>query len=60
MPEEKLSTETDHVALIAYYEEREVRTCCGDFYYDYSISFDDLFRFVEHIKEMEKKFNGRN
>lgn len=44
----------DSILLMANFVDRTVRTNCGDFYYDYEIPFDDLFRFVDHIKKMEK------
>lgn len=44
------------ILLVANFEDREVSTNCGDFYYDYSIPFDDLFKFVEQIKEMDKDY----
>lgn len=45
----------DSFLLVANLADRTVRTNCGDFYYDYEIPFDDLYKFVDYIKKMEKK-----
>ena len=41
--------------LLIDFESREVTTNCGDFYYDYSFSFDDIIKVAEYIKEEERK-----
>ena len=41
--------------LVADFDRKVVRTNCGDFYLDYEISFDDLFKFVDYIKKCEKE-----
>lgn len=46
------------IYLTADFKNRTVRTNCGDFYYDYDIDFDGLFRFVEQVKQMDKEING--
>ena len=44
--------------LVADFDRKVVSTNCGDFYLDYEISFDDLFKYVDFLKqylsEMEK------
>ena len=39
--------------LLIDFDKREVSTNCGDFYYDYSISFDDFIKVAEFIKAKE-------
>ena len=41
-------------ALKADFDKKEVTTNCGDFYYDYSINFDDFLKFAKHIEERLK------
>ena len=54
MKELRLKDE-DTYLLVADFKEKEVRTNCGDFYYDYSISFDDFIKFAHFIEnEMER------
>lgn len=48
----KLKVDGDYL-LIADFKERTVRTVCGDFYYDYDISFDDFFRFAKQIEAID-------
>lgn len=47
--------EMDDDLLIADFKKRVVSTNCGDFYLDYEISFDDLFKFVDYIKKCERE-----
>lgn len=47
--------EFESYLLLADFKEREVRTNCGDFYYDYSISFDDFIKFAHLIENQERK-----
>lgn len=49
----------DCYLLIADFENREVRTNCGDFYYDYGIGFDDFVKFAKHIEKQDKRLNGK-
>lgn len=44
----------DCYILKADFDKKEVTTNCGDFYYDYSISFDDFIKFAKHIEERLK------
>ncbi len=37
--------------LLIDFKNREVSTNCGDFYYDYTFSFDDIIKVTEYIKE---------
>lgn len=39
--------------LLIDFDKREVTTNCGDFYYDYSIGFDDIIKVAEYIKSKE-------
>ena len=48
--------ELNSVLLYADFKEKCVTTNCGDFYYDYSISFDDFIKFAEFIKENRKRY----
>lgn len=41
--------------MTADFENRTVRTNCGDFYYDYDISFDDFIKFAHFIEKEEKR-----
>lgn len=53
---EKTEKYGDEVLLWADFENSCVRTDCGDYYYDYSIPFDDFIKFAEFIKkEQERK-----
>lgn len=47
------------IVLYADFKNRVVRTNCGDFYYDYDISFDDLFIFSDYVKNMDNEINGK-
>lgn len=47
----------DEVLLWADFENGCVCTNCGDYYYDYSISFDDFIKFAEFIKKERKDGN---
>lgn len=47
----QLADEENRVLFYALLEEGFVRTNCGDFYYDYDISFDDFIKFAEFIKK---------
>lgn len=44
----------DEVLLWADFEEGCVHTNCADYYYNYSISFDDFIKFAEFIKKERK------
>lgn len=44
--------------LYADFKNRVVRTNCGEFCYDYDISFDDLFMFIDYVKNMDNLYNG--
>ena len=48
----------DEVLLRADFKECCVHTNCADYYYDYSISFDDFIKFADFIKK--EKNNGKN
>lgn len=41
----------DEVLLWADFKEGCVYTNCADYYYNYSISFDDFIKFAEFIKK---------
>lgn len=41
----------DEVLLWADFENGCVHTNCADYYYNYSISFDDFIKFAEFIKK---------
>lgn len=47
----------DEVLLRADFKEGCVYTNCADYYYSYSITFDDLIKFAEFIKK--EKNNGK-
>lgn len=47
----------DAYNLLIDFENREVTTNCGDFYYDYTVSFDDFIKVAEYIKEKEMRNN---
>lgn len=44
----------DEVLLWADFKEGYVNTNCADYYYNYSISFDDFIKFAEFIKKERK------
>lgn len=46
--------------LVADFKTRTVTTNCGDFYYDYSIDFDDFIKFAKYIEETDRKLNHEN
>lgn len=48
----------DTYLLTADFTKREVRTNCGDFYYDYSIGFDDFIKFANLVDNKDKMYNG--
>ena len=37
------------------FDTEEVETNCGDFYYDYSISFDNIIKLADYIKANRKE-----
>lgn len=39
------------------FDKEEVETNCGDFYYDYSISFDNIIKLADYIKS--RRNNGK-
>ena len=39
------------------FDEEEVETNCGDSYYDYSISFDNLIKLADYIKTRRNNDN---
>lgn len=45
--------------MIADFERRVVRTNCGDFYYDYGISFYDFTKFAHFIENEEKRLKSK-
>ena len=49
----------DEVLLWADFEEGYVNTNCADYYYDYSISFDDFIKFAEFIKKMREEYGTK-
>lgn len=49
----------DEVLLYANFEDGCVNTHCGDFYYDYSIPFDDFIKFAEFIKKERGRYGTR-
>lgn len=44
----------DEVLLWADFKDGYVHTNCADYYYNYSISFDDFIKFAEFIKKERK------
>lgn len=44
----------DEVLLLADFKEGYVYTNCADYYYNYSIPFDDFIKFAECIKKERK------
>lgn len=48
----------DEVLFYADFENGCVNTNCADYYYDYSISFDDFIKFAEFIKKERKDGNN--
>lgn len=44
----------DEVLLWADFKEGCVHTNCADYYYNYSISFEDFIKFAEFIKKERK------
>ena len=46
--------------LIEDFKNRVVRTNCGDYYLDYDIPFDDLFKLVDYIKKTEREMKEEN
>lgn len=50
----------DTALLYADFDTGYVRTNCGDFYYDYDISFDDFLKFAEFIKMNRDVLKGGN
>lgn len=44
----------DEVLLRADFKDGYVDTNCADYYYNYSISFDDFIKFAEFIKKERK------
>ena len=40
--------------LLIKFDKEHVETNCGDFYYDYSISFDDIIELADYIKSRRK------
>ena len=42
---------TNTVLLYANFEDKTISTNCGDFYYDYSISFEDFIKFAHFIEK---------
>ena len=57
--EEPTSSNSDDYILIADFDKRVVSTNCGDFYYDYDISFDDFLKFARHIEKQDKIYNKK-
>lgn len=53
--DEDAEKDKDSYLLIADFDKKEVTTNCGDFYYDYSISFDDFIKFARYIEERKKE-----
>ena len=51
--------DSDSYSLIADFDKRVVSTNCGDFYYDYDISFDDFLKFAKHIEKEDKIYNKK-
>lgn len=49
----------DEVLLWADFEEGYVHTNCADYYYNYSISFDDFIKFAEFIKKTREEYGTR-
>ena len=51
----------EEVLLQADFKNEIVSTNCADYYYDYSISFDDFIKFADYIKKerkmMRKKYD---
>ncbi len=45
----------DEVLLCADFKNGCVHTNCADYYYNYSISFDDFIKFAEFIKNEKAK-----
>lgn len=41
--------------LYINFEEEYVETNCGDSYYDYSISFDNIIKLADYIKSTRNK-----
>lgn len=56
----KLTDDDGVILLTADFNEKTVRTDCGDFYYDYNISFDDFIKFAHFIEKEEKEERQRN
>lgn len=44
----------DEVLLLADFKEGYVHTNCADYYYNYSITFDDFIKFAEFIEKERK------
>lgn len=49
----------DEVLLRADFKEGCVDTNCADYYYNYSIPFDDFIKFAEFIKKERKNYGKR-
>lgn len=49
--------DSESYKLIADFDKRVVSTHCGDFYYDYDISFDDFLKFARHIEKEDKIYS---
>lgn len=48
---------SESYVFIADFDNREIETNCGDFYYDYGVSFDDFFKFAKEVEKMDKIYN---
>lgn len=53
--DEDAEKDIDDYLLMADFNKKEVRTNCGDSYYDISLSFDDFIKFAKHIEERLKE-----
>lgn len=50
----------DYYLLEADFNDRIVRTNCGDGYYDFGINFDDFIKFAKYIEDREKGLNDNS
>lgn len=57
LDEEDAKPNSQSYIFIADFNKREVCTNCGDFYYDYSINFDDFIKFAKFIEKQDKIYN---
>ena len=49
----------DEVLLWADFKDGYVHTNCADYYYNYSISFDDFIKFAEFIKKTREEYGTK-